>query len=336
MRGVARGILETVGDTPLVELARLMPDFPGRIYAKLERANPGGSIKDRAALTILRDGLRSGAVVAGRTTVVESSSGNLAIGLAQACRCLGLDLVCVVDRKTTDQNIRMLRALGARVEVVRTPDPESGEYLPARLARVREIVAANPDAFWPNQYANPLNPIAQRQTMHEIAQGLGGRVDYLFAATSTCGTLLGCMDYIREQGMGTRTVAVDAVGSVLFGHAPRPRLLPGHGASVRTPLSERARPDLVAHVTDLDCVLACRRLARREGFLAGGSSGATIAALRQLAGAIEPGAVCVLIFPDGGDRYLDTIYSDEWVRGHFGEIPDPDDAPLLVLEGTPC
>jgi cysteine synthase A len=252
--------------------------------------------------------------------VVESSSGNLAIGIAQLCRYYGLRFICVVDAKTTEQNLAVLRAFSAEVEVVTQPDPESGEYLPVRLRRVRELVERIPYAYCPNQYANPLNPQAHENTMREIVEALDGRVDYLFCATSTFGTMRGAARYVSRQGLSTTLVAVDAVGSVLFGGEKAKRLIPGHGASVRPALLDPSIVDDVVHVTDLDCVVACRMLTLREGILAGGSSGATVSAALKIRDRIRPGSTCALIFPDGGDRYLDTIYSDVWVSRHFGEV----------------
>ncbi|MBT0770102.1 2,3-diaminopropionate biosynthesis protein SbnA [Kineosporia sp. J2-2] len=320
MRPPVDGVLGAVGDTPLVRLTRLSAELGLTAYAKLERFNPGGSVKDRTAVSMLRAALRDGDLVPGRSTVVESSSGNLAVGLAQFCLYHRLDFVCVVDAKTTAANLRLLRALGATVEVITEPDQLTGEFLPARLRRVRELNATLPGSFWPNQYANPLNARAHHETMHEIAQALDGRVDYVLFPTGSCGTLVGCARYVRVNGLDTRIVAVDAVGSVLFGLPPGPRLIPGHGASVRPPLLDDTLADDVVHVTDLDCVVACRRLARSEAILAGGSSGAAVAGLHRLATRIPPGSHCVMIFPDGGDRYLDTVYSDAWVEHHFGDV----------------
>jgi 2,3-diaminopropionate biosynthesis protein SbnA len=321
------GILSTIGGTPLVELTRIMPDCGFRIHAKLERFNPGGSIKDRSALSMLLGKLRRGELRPGESTVVESSSGNLAVGLAQICRYFGLRFICVVDAKTTEQNLEILHAYDTEVEIVTEGDPATGEFLPVRLRRVRELVAGLPGAYWPNQYTNPLNPAAHHQTMAEIMDALGGQLDYLFCATSTFGTLRGCADYLRGQRLRTSVIAVDAVGSAIFEDAPpgtpgHPRLIPGHGASVRSELVDPALADAAVHVTDLDCVVACRRLVTREAILAGGSSGATVAALGAMAAAsaIAPGSTCALIFPDGGDRYLHTIYSDDWVTAHFGEV----------------
>ncbi|WP_034263763.1 2,3-diaminopropionate biosynthesis protein SbnA [Actinospica robiniae] len=314
------GILSTVGNTPLVALARLFPDASSRVFAKLERFNPGGSIKDRSALSMLLGRVRSGELIPGVSVVVESSSGNLAIGIAQLCRYFDLRFVCVVDAKTTKQNLAILRAYGAEIELITQPDPETGEYLPMRLRRVAELVEAIPHAYNPNQYSNPLNPRAHRGTMAEIVGALDRPVDYLFCSTSTFGTLRGCAEYIRAEGLKTRVVAVDAVGSMIFGQPPAVRLIPGHGASVVPPLADPALAQDVVHVSDLECVVACRRLVDREAILAGGSSGATVAAVGRRLEQIPDGSTCVLIFPDGGDRYLNTIYSDPWVTTHFGEV----------------
>jgi len=314
------GLPGIIGETPLVELENLLPGFRSRVLVKMERFNPGGSIKDRTALSMLLGAIRSGELDPERSVVVESSSGNLGVGLAQICRYFGLRFVCVIDAKTTSRNRELLRAYQAELEIITEPDPDSGEYLPARLRRVREIIARTPHAYWPNQYANPNNPRAHRDTMGEIHRALDGRVDYLIASVGTFGTMRGCAEYIREHGLSTRIIGVDAVGSVIFGNPPAPRLLPGHGASIRPPLADASLVDEVVHVSDLDSVVACRLLVEREAILAGGSSGAVTAALTRYRDRIPDGSTCVLIFPDGGDRYLDTIYSDPWVFRHFGDV----------------
>lgn len=313
------GILSAIGNTPLIELTRIFSDMPFRLYAKLESLNPGGSMKDRPAFHILNAGLKSG-TISDRTVVIESSSGNMGIGLAQACSVLGLKFICVVDPKTTSQNIRLLEAYGAHVDMVTEPDPTTGEYLQARLNRVRHLLTATKNGFWPDQYSNEYNAIAHHHTMHEIVTELGGAVDYLFCATSTCGTLRGCAEYVREHGLPTKIIAVDAVGSVIFGGERAKRLVPGHGAAVRPALYQ---PDLAhqcVHVTDLDCVTGCRRLARQEAILAGGSSGAVLMAIDRLRPSLPKASNCVAILADRGERYLDTIYSDQWVEEHFGHV----------------
>ena len=312
------GVLSAIGNTPLVRLTRIFEHMQFSLYAKLEALNPGGSIKDRPAINIIRQGIQTGAI-GSDTVVVESSSGNMAIGLAQVCSRLGLRFICVIDPKTTMQNIRILEAYGVEVQMVNNPDPITGEFLQARIYRVRELVDSNENIFWPNQYENLYNAQAHYQTMHEIATALG-TVDYLFCATSTCGTLRGCAEYISEQGLKTKIFAVDAVGSVVFGGTSAKRLIPGHGASMVPRLFKPGLADECIKVTDLSCVVACHRLVRRESILAGGSSGAVIAAIETVKHRIPPNAVCVAILPDRGERYLDTVYSSEWIEEHFGNV----------------
>jgi N-(2-amino-2-carboxyethyl)-L-glutamate synthase len=313
-----RGVLSAIGTTPLVRLTRVFKDIPFRLYAKLEALNPGGSTKDRPAATIIEHGLETGAIRSG-AVVIESSSGNMGIGLAQACAYYGLRFICVVDPKVTTQNIRLLKAYGAEIDYVREPDPGTGDFLEARIKRVQTLLRLTANSFWPNQYANVFNPKAHYQTMREIVQTLDGKVDYLFCATSTCGTLRGCAEYVRAEGLQTKIFAVDAVGSVIFGGPNLKRLIPGHGAAIRPELYQSGLTDRCIRVTDLDCVIGCRRLIRKEAILAGGSSGAVLMAIEQVKDSIAPDTTCVAIFPDRGERYLDTIYSDAWVLDHFGE-----------------
>ena len=315
---VRRGVLSTIGNTPLVLLNRLMPAAGFQLYAKLEAVNPGGSIKDRPALVILEDALRSGRVGPG-TVVIESSSGNMGIGLAQACRLYDLRFICVVDSRTSAQNLRVLRAYGADIDMVTEPDPVSGELLQARLNRVQALLDEIPGSFWPNQYANQKNPASHyHTTMREVAEELGGKVDALFVATSTCGTIRGCAEFARDHGLSTKVVAVDVLGSLIFSDRPAKRLIPGLGAGMRPPLCDPSLIDEVVLVSDLECVVGCRRLVRREAILAGGSSGAVVSAVERLRESIPAGANCVMILPDRGERYLETIYNDDWVREHFG------------------
>ncbi|MGB0119855.1 MAG: 2,3-diaminopropionate biosynthesis protein SbnA [Solirubrobacterales bacterium] len=312
-RGSGHGVLAAIGRTPLVDLERYM-DRPISVWAKLEGSNPGGSAKARSAARIIADGLASGEIGPG-TTVIESTSGNMGIGLAQACVYFDLDLVCVTDARTNRLTVQTMRALGADVRVVDRPGPEGGDLLEARLALVQELRTAIPDSFWPNQYANLSNPAAHSDgTMREIDEALDGRIDYLFVAAGTAGTVRGCIDYLRRENRQTKVIAVDAVGSILFGGERGERLLPGMGAGRISELAKSTRPDQVVKVNELECVVACRRLATREGILAGASSGGVMAALEKLAPEMESDARCAVILADGGTAYLDTVYDDGWVE----------------------
>lgn len=314
-------MLEAIGDTPLVALRRYLPRCAVEVWAKLEACNPGGSAKDRPAAGMLQDALDRGLIGPG-TTVIESSSGNMGVGLAQACRYYGMALICVVDARAHDTIVRTMRALGADVRVVSDPDPETNDLLAARLKLVRELLASTPGSFWPDQYANPSNPAAHATgTMREIDEALDGELDYLFVATSTTGTLRGCWDYLREHGRQTQVVAVDAIGSALFGGTRGTRMLPGFGAGVPTELSAAAMFDHLVRVSDLDCVVGCRRLVEREAILAGASSGGVVMALERLAARIAPGSRCAAIFADGGSGYLRTVYDDAWVQHELGCQP---------------
>jgi len=312
------GILSAVGKTPLVRLTRVIENIHFMLYAKIEALNPGGSAKDRPALNIIRRGMETGEI-GPDTVVIESSSGNMGIGLAMACAYFGLRFICVVDPKTTAHNIKLLETYGAEVDMVPEPDPCTGDFLQARINRVKYLVETTKNGFWPDQYSNEYNPMAYHHTMKEIVSALS-KIDYLFCATSTCGTLRGCSEYIRRNNLKVTIFAVDAKGSAIFEDRKTQRLIPGHGAAIRPALFQPGLADECLHMSDLDCVIGCRRLARREAILVGGSSGAALMAVDRVKHRIPGDSVCVVIFPDRGERYLDSIYSNEWVNKHFGNV----------------
>ncbi|MGV0104607.1 2,3-diaminopropionate biosynthesis protein SbnA [Nostoc sp. DSM 114160] len=316
---INQGILGTIGNTPLIKLNRVMQCDRFQLFGKLEMFNPGGSIKDRPAFNMLKRALELGKIDS-ETTIIESSSGNLGIGLAQACTFLGLRFICVVDLRTTQQNINILKAYGAEIVLVAKPDPITGDYLPARINQVRSLIASIPNSFWCNQYANLNNSYAHYQTVHEIVTALHGQLDYLFCATSTCGTLRGCSEYVKGKKLKTKIIAVDVEGSVIFGGKRGKRLIPGPGAARIPELFKPGLEDEHLYVSDLDCIVGCRSLLKREAILAGGSSGGIISAIAKKAREIPNGANCVAILCDRGERYLDTIYSDNWVEKYFGNV----------------
>ncbi|HEU4931268.1 MAG TPA: 2,3-diaminopropionate biosynthesis protein SbnA [Pyrinomonadaceae bacterium] len=315
---LTEGVLAAIGNSPMVQLKRIFLDTHFHLFAKLEATNPGGSSKDRAALSIISKAIEKGRIRPG-TTIIESSSGNMGIGLAQICAYLDLRFICVVDPKTTNQNLDLLKAYGAVVDMV-TDCERPGDFLQARIDRVQALLRLIPDSYWPNQYANHDNAKAYYQTMREIGNSLGRDPDYLFCATSTCGTVRGCAEYVRTYQLKTKVIAVDAIGSVIFGGKARKRLIPGHGAARRPELYAPKLAEECVHVSDLDCVVGCRRLVLHEAIMAGGSSGGVITAVERFKHEIPKDATCVVILPDRGERYLDTIYSDTWVKEHFGDV----------------
>ncbi|MNB97986.1 putative siderophore biosynthesis protein SbnA [compost metagenome] len=312
------GILSAIGNTPLIKLSNLFGSSGFEVYAKMELLNPGGSAKDRPALRMIEEAWKEGAIGPG-TAIIESSSGNMAISLAMICKYLGMHFISVVDPRTTAANLQILQALDAKIDVVPDPDPDTGEFLPARLKRVQQLLAEIPGSFWPNQYANPNNYLSHyHTTMQEIVTELG-RVDYVFCSVSTCGTIRGLAEYARDHGLGTRIVAVDAEGSIIFGGNKGPRRFPGLGAGIVPPFCRTDLIDRIVHVSDSDIVKGCRALAQKESILAGASSGGIIAAVQQMEQEVAPGSVCAVIVHDKGERYLDTVYSDSWIQSQFGQ-----------------
>jgi 2,3-diaminopropionate biosynthesis protein SbnA len=318
---MAGGVLGAIGGTPLVQLEKIFEPSHFNCFAKLEGLNPGGSSKDRPSVAIIERALQTGEINS-KTLIVESSSGNTGIGLAQVCAYHGLRFLCLVDSKVTQQNIDILAAYGAEIEIVEQPDPETGELLPAKLKRIDEILKKENNSFWVDQYASPENSGAHyRSTVKEILRDLDGRMlNYLFIATATCGTVRGCLDYLVDHGYPTRVIAVDALGSQIFSNAQHPRLIPGLGSGICPKLTPTEGVHKVLHVSTTDCVVGCRQLARTEAILAGGSSGGVIRAIERMSDEIPEDSTVVALLPDRGERYLDTIYSDEWVRENLGDI----------------
>lgn len=311
----ADGILNAIGRTPLVRFRRFLSDPSIKLYAKLECLNPGGSAKDRPAMQMLNHAIAANEVREG-TTVIESSSGNMGIGLAQACRYHGLPLICVVDPHAQPQNVAIMKALGAKIRRVNAP--VGGSFLSARLRLVARLLKSTPNSYWPNQYANRQNPQSHFEgTIREIDNALNGDFDYLFVATSSTGTARGCRDYLRGRRRATRVVAVDAKGSVLFGGQAGDRLIPGLGAGREPRLAKNQTFDDVRRVTDFDCVVGCRRAADREAVLVGGSAGGVLETVRSMQDELA-GSRCVAILHDSGTRYLDTVFNDDWVHSELG------------------
>jgi N-(2-amino-2-carboxyethyl)-L-glutamate synthase len=305
-------VVACAGRTPLVVLGRQFPPPGPTVIAKLELMNPSGSMKDRSAAYIIERGLADGTITAA-SHLVESSSGNFGIALASAARVHGLAFTCIVDPKTTPANLRILRRLGADVELVTEAD-EHGCYLDARLRRVVELCREQSGAVWVNQYANEGNWLAHYHgTAGEILADLDRPLDCLVVPVSTTGTILGLARRLRAAFPALHVIAVDAAGSVIFGGPAGPRLLPGLGAGRRSELLTPGDIDEVVYVSDREAVAGCRALAATEGILAGGSSGAVVAAIERIRPRLPRTSQVLTVLPDRGDRYLDQVYDDEWV-----------------------
>ncbi|MEV4646376.1 2,3-diaminopropionate biosynthesis protein SbnA [Saccharopolyspora sp. NPDC049357] len=318
-------VIGCVGSTPMVRLSRCFPEPDVEVLAKLEMLNPGGSMKDRPARFIIEQGLANGTLRPGMR-LVESTSGNLGIALAMAAGLHGLSFTAVVDPKTSPTNLRLLELFGAEVEMVTEPDAAGG-FLHSRVQRARELVDSLPNATQINQYANELNWHAYHETAGaEILDAVDGPIDYLVAAVSTTGSIQGIARRLRKDHPNLKVVAVDAVGSVIFGAPAGPRQIPGFGASRVPEIYDPAEIDDVLNVADAESAAGCRRLLATEKVFAGGSSGAVIAGVEHLISRLEDPARIVTVLPDRGERYLDLVYDDEWVAN----LPDPWQEPQAV------
>ncbi|WP_417366783.1 2,3-diaminopropionate biosynthesis protein SbnA [Glutamicibacter arilaitensis] len=307
-------------NSPVVKLERLFEAPNIEIFAKLDLLQLSGSTKERTAGSLIDAFMKSGELKPGGM-VIESTSGNLGIALSRQCVVRGIQFVAVVDENANKSAIDIMRAYGATVDlVVNQPD---GNKLAARRQRVQQLLAENPEAVTTNQYGSPNNPRAHySSTMPEILDALDGNLDMLFVATSTTGTILGCQNYIREHGLDTKLVAVDALGSVLFGGESGNRRLPGLGAGIVPELALQAEPDRVFRISEIEMVRGCRALARSEGILAGASTGAIVAAMEQMLPEIPDGSRIAFLVHDSGVPYLHSVYNDQWIRQTLGEQPE--------------
>ncbi|MEU7134377.1 2,3-diaminopropionate biosynthesis protein SbnA [Streptomyces sp. NPDC046261] len=301
-------------DDLFVDLRRL---FGRPLYLKCEGFNFAGSIKLRAAGEMVASAERAGTLRPGMT-IVESSSGNLGVAISLVAASRGYRFVCVTDSRCTFASRRLMQRLGAEVQVVTEPHPERG-LLGARLERVGRLCAEHRDFYWLNQYANPGNWTAHYQTTGPQIAKAFPELDVLFVGAGTTGTLMGCARFFRETNPSVTIVGVDAVGSVNFGGEPGTRMIPGLGTSVRPEILDDSYVDDTVLVPEIDTVRACRALLR-EGFLLGGSTGTVLSGAARWLAANRPGGqlTAVAIAPDLGERYLDTVYHDAWVRDVYG------------------
>jgi len=312
-------ILDTIGNTPIVRLRNMARDCKAELVAKIEFMNPGGSVKDRIAVQIVAEAEAKGLLKPGGT-IVEATSGNTGTGLAMVAAVRGYRTILVMPDKVSREKINLLKAFGAEVMVTPTavpPDsPESYYEVARRFAR--EI----PGAYLANQYYNPTNPEAHyRTTGPEIWSQTGGRLDYFVVALGTGGTVSGTARYLKEQDPKIKVVGADPVGSILkdFYYTKqmtqaRTYKVEGIGEDFIPGTMDFSMIDEVMQVNDFQSLNTCRRLAREEGILAGGSAGTALFVALTVARRAKEGERVVVLIPDTGERYLTKVHSDEWMR----------------------
>jgi cysteine synthase A len=296
---VADDITQLVGETPMLQLKRLVPAGAADVFAKLEYLNPGGSVKDRAAIGIIRQAERDGQLVPGGT-IVEATAGNTGIGLALIGVNRGYKVRLFVPEGFSEEKIIIMRALGA--EVTRTPEDEG---MRGAIKRGKELVAGYPKAFMAGQFENQANPDYHYETTaHEMFEQMDGRVDAVALGCGTSGTFSGVARYLKEKLPHVLAIAVETQGSVLGGGEPGPHKVEGIGASFIPKTFDASVCDEVMMVTDDEAFDMVKQLAAQEGVLAGSSGGAAAFAALTVARRLGEGKRVVTIIPDSAERYL--------------------------------
>ena len=299
-RKIAKSILELIGDTPMVELAKMVSPKMATIYAKLEEFNPGGSVKDRIAFAMVEDAEKRDLLKPGGV-IVEPTSGNTGIGLAMVSAVRGYRLILTLPEGMSTERVSLLERFGA--EVVITPPTEG---MAGAVKKARELTASTPGAFMPLQFSNPANPRIHRQTTaQEILRAVDAEIHAFVAGVGTGGTITGVGEVLKKKFPQIRVTAVEpATSAVLSGKPAGIHRIQGIGAGFIPEVLDRSVIDEIIPVDDMDAYMMARRLVKEEGVLAGISAGASVWASLKVAERLGKGKTVVVILPDTGERYL--------------------------------
>jgi cysteine synthase len=296
---VADDITELVGETPILRLKRIVPPGSAEVFAKLEYLNPGGSVKDRAAIGMIRRAEEDGRLRPGGT-IVEATAGNTGIGLALIGVNRGYKVALFVPEKFSEEKVMIMRALGA--QVTRTPDDEG---MQGAIDRANALTARDPNAFMAGQFENPANPDYHYETTaREMFDQMEGRIDAVVIGAGTAGTFTGIARYVKERLPKVLAIAVETQGSVLGGGKPGKHKVEGIGSSFIPKNFDPSVCDEVIMVTDPDAFGMVKTLAAEEGVLGGSSAGANVFASLKVAQRLGPGKRVVTMIPDSAERYL--------------------------------
>jgi cysteine synthase A len=296
---IAENITELVGLTPMLHLRRVVPEGAADVFAKLEYLNPGGSVKDRAAIGMIKRAEEEGRLRPG-ATIVEATAGNTGIGLALIGVNRGYRVIVCVPEGFSEEKVKIMRALGA--EVTRTPDADG---MKGAIKKAREISASVPGSFTALQFENPANPDFHHDTTaQEIFEQMQGAIDAVVIGVGTGGTFTGVARFMKEHLPEIHCVAVETQGSVLQGGPPGQHKVEGIGASFIPKTFDAHAADEIIMVSDVDAFDMVNRLARYEGVLGGSSAGANVFAALQVARKLGKGKKVVTVVPDSAERYL--------------------------------
>jgi cystathionine beta-synthase len=318
---VYNNVLETIGNTPLIKLNKITKDIKATVLAKVETTNPGNSVKDRMALTMVEDAEKAGLIKPGGT-IIEGTSGNTGMGLALAAIIKGYKLICVLNDKQSKEKMDILRAVGAEVVVcptaVEPSDPRSYYSVARRLA------AETPNSWYVNQYDNLSNTKAHyEQTGPEIWDQTDGKITHFIVGVGTGGTISGIGKFLKEKNPNIKCYGIDTYGSVFKKYKETgifdeneiyPYITEGIGEDILPKNVNFDVIDMFEKVTDKDAAVMTRRIAREEGIFVGNSAGAALAGLLQLKDKFKEGDVVVVLFHDHGSRYVGKMFNDDWMR----------------------
>ena len=306
-QGVADSILDLIGQTPLLHLSRYAKPPLADIYAKLEWMNPGGSVKDRAALGMILDAEAKGLLNPG-ATIIEPTAGNTGIGLALVGVARGYRVILCVPRGFAVEKMKLIEALGGEIEYV---EHEAG--MQGAIDRCHELAAAIDGSFVPQQFENNANPCFHEQTTaREIIEQLNGEIDAVVIGAGTSGTFCGVARAVRKQNRNVLCVLVEPEGSIYGGKPPGPKKVEGIGQRDFIPkIFDASLADEILMVQDNEVCAALKQIARLEGLLGGWSTGAAAAASYKVAERLGPGKRVVTVFPDGAERYRSQGIFDE-------------------------
>lgn len=315
-----KNILETIGKTPLIKLEKITNGLKPQIFIKAEFLNPGGSVKDRPAIKMIEEAEKAGLLKPG-ATIIEPTSGNTGVGIAQAAAVKGYKCILVMPDKMSTEKFCMMKAYGAevvKVPTTATSNPESYNNVAQRLAT--EI----PGAFLPNQFQNPNNPESHTlSTGPEIWEDTEGKITHFFAGVGTGGTISGTAKYLKSKNPDVKVIGVDPEGSIYSGDYAASYQIEGIGEDFIPRNVKMELIDSFERVSDKDAFETARNLARMEGILVGGSSGAAVYAALRVAKNLKESDVIVIITPDTGRGYISKIFNDEWmqVNGYMSDSP---------------
>ncbi|HTG86225.1 MAG TPA: cysteine synthase family protein [Pyrinomonadaceae bacterium] len=305
--GVAESVLDLIGQTPLLHLSRFAPPPLAGVFAKIEWLNPGGSIKDRAALGMILDAEDKGLLKSG-ATIIEPTAGNTGIGLALVGVARGYRVILCVPRGFAEEKMKLIQALGGEIEYVSN---EAG--MKGAIERCGELSASIPGSFVPQQFENSANPcFHERSTGREIIEQMNGRIDAVVIGAGTSGTFVGVSRAVRKVNKNVLCVLVEPEGSIYGGKPPGPKKVEGIGQRDFIPkIYDASLADEIMMVSDEDVCDALRKIARQEGLLGGWSTGAAAAAAYKIAERLGAGKHIVTVFPDGAERYRSQGIFDE-------------------------